>query len=156
MKTAVVPGSFDPVTLGHVDLIRRAAALFDRVIVTAMVNFEKHYCFTVEQRLEFLKDAVKDIPNVTVEYSDEMLYAYVLRKGACAVVKGVRDGKDTDYEIWMSDYNRQHAPSCDTVLLPADKALTQVSSTEVKRLAQAGKDITAQVTPMVAAALRKL
>ena len=110
----------------------------------------------MEQRLEFLKDAVKDIPNVTVEYSDEMLYAYVLRKGACAVVKGVRDGKDTDYEIWMSDYNRQHAPSCDTVLLPADKALTQVSSTEVKRLAQAGKDITAQVTPMVAAALRKL
>ena len=67
MKTAVVPGSFDPVTLGHVDLIRRAAALFDRVIVAAMVNFEKHYCFTVEQRLEFLKDAVKAIPNVTVE-----------------------------------------------------------------------------------------
>ena len=156
MKTAIVAGSFDPVTLGHVELFRRAAGLFDRIIVGAVVNAEKHYCFTVEQRLEFLKDAVKDIPNVTVEYSDEMLYAYVLRKGACAVVKGVRDGKDTDYEIWMSDYNRQHAPSCDTVLLPADKALTQVSSTEVKRLAQAGKDITAQVTPMVAAALRKL
>lgn len=155
MKIAVMPGSYDPVTLGHVDIIRRTAVLFDQVIVTAMINSEKQYHFTVEERLAFLRDAVKDIPHVTVEYSEEMLYAYVTRKGACAIVKGVRDGKDTDYEIWMAEYNRQHAPTCDTVLLPADKELTGVSSTEVKQRAKEGKDITALVTPMVAAALKK-
>lgn len=155
MKIAVMPGSYDPVTLGHVDIIRRTAVLFDQVIVTAMINAEKQYHFTVEERLAFLRDAVKDIPHVTVEYSEEMLYAYVTRKGACAIVKGVRDGKDTDYEIWMAEYNRQHAPTCDTVLLPADKELTGVSSTEVKQRAKEGKDITALVTPMVAAALKK-
>lgn len=155
MKLAVMPGSYDPVTLGHVDIIRRAAVLFDQVIVAAMINAEKQYCFTVEERLAFLRDAVKEIPNVTVEYSEEMLYAYVTRKGACAIVKGVRDGKDTDYEIWMAEYNRQHAPTCDTVLLPADKELTAVSSSEVKQRAKEGQDITAFVTPMVAAALKK-
>ena len=155
MRIAVMPGSYDPVTLGHVDIIRRASVLFDQVIVAAMVNAEKQYCFTVEERLSFLQDAVKDLPNVSVEYSEEMLYAYVTRKGACAIVKGVRDGKDTDYEIWMAEYNRTHAPGCDTLLLPADKDLTAVSSTEVKRLAKEGHDITSLVTPMVAAALKK-
>ena len=155
MKIAVMPGSYDPVTLGHVDIIRRAAALFDKVIVAAMVNAEKQYCFTPNERVSFLKDALQDLPNVSVEYSEEMLNEYVIRKGACAIVKGVRNGKDTDYEIWMAEYNREHAPGCDTVLLPADRALTAVSSTEVKRLAEEGQDMTALVTPMVAAALKK-
>lgn len=155
MKIAVMPGSYDPVTLGHVDIIRRAAVLFDQVIVTAMINFEKQYYFTAQERIAFLEDAVKDIANVSVEYSEEMLFEYVTRKGACAIVKGVRDGRDTDYEIWMAEYNREHAPGCDTVLLPADKNLTAVSSTEVKLRAKDGQDITALVTPMVAAALKK-
>lgn len=155
MKIAVMPGSYDPVTLGHVDIIRRAAVLFDQVIVTAMINFEKQYHFTAQERIAFLEDAVKDIANVSVEYSEEMLFEYVTRKGACAIVKGVRDGRDTDYEIWMAEYNREHAPGCDTVLLPADKNLTAVSSTEVKLRAKDGQDITALVTPMVAAALKK-
>lgn len=155
MKIAVMPGSYDPVTLGHVDIIRRAAVLFDQVIVTAMINFEKQYYFTAQERIAFLEDAVKDIANVSVEYSEEMLFEYVTRKGACAIVKGIRDGRDTDYEIWMAEYNREHAPGCDTVLLPADKNLTAVSSTEVKLRAKDGQDITALVTPMVAAALKK-
>ena len=74
MRIAVMPGSYDPVTLGHVDIIRRASVLFDQVIVTAMINAEKQYCFTAEERLSFLKVAVKDMPNVSVEYSEEMLY----------------------------------------------------------------------------------
>ena len=155
MKIAVMPGSYDPVTLGHVDIIRRASVLFDHIIVAAMINAEKQYCFTAEERVFFLKDAVKDLKNVTVEYSEEMLYEYVTRKGACAIVKGIRNGKDTDYELWMAEYNRKHAPQCDTLLLPADKELTAVSSTEVKRLAEEGQDITSLVTPMVAAALKK-
>ena len=155
MKLAVVPGSFDPVTLGHVDIIRRAAVLFDRVIVAAMINTEKQYCFTADERIAFLKDAVADLPNVTVDYSEEMLYAYVTRLGACAIVKGVRNGKDSEYEMWMAEYNREHAPDCDTLLLPADKSLTEVSSTAIKKMAKEGQDITALVTPMVAAALQK-
>lgn len=156
MRLAVVPGSFDPVTLGHVDLIRRAAALFDRVIVTAMINPDKHYTFTKQEKIAFLEDAVAHLPNVTVEYAEGMLYEYVIRKNACAVVKGIRNGKDTDYEIWMADYNRKNAPNCDAVLLPADPQLAQVSSTEVKRRSQEGQDISAWVTPMVAQALSKL
>ncbi len=155
MKLAVVPGSFDPVTLGHVDIIRRAAILFDQVVVAAMINPEKQYHFTADERLAFLKDALCDLPNVRVEYSEEMLYAYVTRLGACAIVKGIRNGKDADYELWMAEYNREHAPQCDTLLLPADPAMTELSSTAVKQLVQEGKDITALVTPMVAAALQK-
>ena len=156
MRIAVMPGSYDPVTLGHVDIIRRAAVLFDQVIVAAMINAEKQYHFTSEERVAFLKDAVKDLSNVTVEYSEEMLYEFVTRKGACAIVKGIRNSKDTDYEILMADYNRRHAPECDTLLLPADNELTKVSSTDVKRLALEGQDITALVTPMVASALKKV
>ncbi len=155
MRIAVIPGSFDPVTLGHVDIIRRAAKLFDKVIVAAMINADKQYRFTSEQRIAFLKDAVSDIPNVTVDYSEEMLYAYVQRMGACAIVKGIRNGKDADYELWMAEFNREHAPSCDTLLLPADKSLNEISSSAVKRLAGEQQDITALVTPMVAAALEK-
>ena len=153
MKIAVVPGSFDPVTLGHVDIISRAAALFDKVIVAAMVNPAKQYCFTSQQRIAFLADAVKDLPNVTVEYSEDMLYRFVNEKKACAIVKGIRNGKDSEYEMWMAEYNREHAPACDTLLLPADKTLAEVSSTAIKQMAKDGQDITALVTPMVAAAL---
>ncbi len=155
MKIAVVPGSFDPVTLGHVDIIRRASVLFDKVIVAAMINAEKQYHFTADQRISFLEDAVKDLPNVTVEYSEDMLYRFVTDKGACAIVKGIRNGKDSEYEMWMAEYNREHAPSCDTLLLPADKSLAEVSSTAIKQMAKDGQDITALVTPMVAAALSK-
>lgn len=155
MKLAVVPGSFDPVTLGHVDIIRRAAELFDHVVVAAMINPEKQYRFTAEERIAFLQNAVAGIPHVTVDYSEEMLYAYVTRLGACAIVKGIRNGGDADYELEMAEYNREHAPTCDTLLLPADKSLTEISSTAVKRLAREGQDITALVTPLVAAALRK-
>ena len=75
--------------------------------------------------------------------------------GACAIVKGIRNGKDSEYEMWMAEYNREHAPTCDTLLLPADKSLAEVSSTAIKQMAKDGQDITALVTPMVAAALSK-
>ena len=155
MKIAVVPGSFDPVTLGHVDIIRRASVLFDKVIVAAMINAEKQYHVTAEERIAFLEDAVKDIPNASVEYSEDMLYRFVTDHGACAIVKGIRNGKDSEYEMWMAEYNREHAPTCDTLLLPADKSLAEVSSTAIKQMAKDGQDITALVTPMVAAALSK-
>ncbi len=155
MRLAVIPGSFDPVTLGHVDIIRRASKLFDQVVVAAMINADKQYHFTAEERLSFLKDAVSGLENVTVDYSEEMLYAYVTRLQACAIVKGIRNGKDADYELWMAEYNREHAPACDTLLLPADKSLNEISSSAVKRMVLEGQDISALVTPMVAAALQK-
>lgn len=149
----MIPGSFDPVTKGHLDIIERAVHLFDRVIVVAMINEKKEYRFSSSERVAFIQDAVKHLENVQVDFFDGMLYDYVIRRQACAIVKGIRDAKDTDYELWMADYNKEHAPGCETVFLPAKKGLEQISSTEVKRRIAAGEDISALVTPMVASAL---
>ncbi len=154
MRTAMVSGTFDPVTLGHVDLAERASRLFDQVIMTMMINPNKHDRFPVEQRLAFLRDAVAHLPNVRVDFWDGMLYEYVLAHGICANVRGIRSEKDAAYELDMAEYNLAHAPSCETLLLPAKKGLEQLSSTEVMRRSRAGEDISALVTPMVAQALQ--
>lgn len=155
MRKAVVSGTFDPVTLGHVDLAQRASRLFDQVWMTIMVNPDKQDRFSVEQRLAFLRDAVAHLPNVYVDYWDGMLYEYVQAHGICANVRGIRSEKDTVYELDMAEYNLAHAPDCETLLLPAKKGLEQLSSTEVMRRSRAGEDISALVTPMVASALQQ-
>ncbi|MBR5389760.1 MAG: pantetheine-phosphate adenylyltransferase [Clostridia bacterium] len=150
----MVSGSFDPVTLGHVDVVRRAAKLFDRVIVASVVNVEKEYRFTPEERVRFLEDAFSDLPNVSVEFSDGYLFELVLRHGACAIVRGLRSEQELPYELFMANYNREHTNGCDTIFLPAEAGLEHLSSSEVKRLSDEGQDITSLVTPMVAAALK--
>lgn len=155
LRIAVVPGSYDPVTLGHVEIIRRAAALFDLVYVVAMRNLEKNYDFPMEQRYQLLADAVGDLPNVQVESWDGMLYEYARIKHACAIVKGIRNAEDAGYEIWQDAYNRTMYPQGETVLLIAPEALAHVSSTEVKRRARVGETLEGMVTPAVLQALKQ-
>lgn len=153
MRTAVIPGSFDPVTLGHIDLIRRAALMFDRVVAVAMINEEKQYSLTQEQRLALLKQAVQDIPNAEADFWDGMLWEYVCDCGACAVVKGVRNDADLQFEIEMADYNR--ARGAETVLLTATPEYRNVSSTEVRHRLETGTSLSGLVSPEAERLLRE-
>ena len=98
MRIAVCPGSFDPVTRGHLDIITRAAGLFDKVIVTVSVNAEKSPCFSLSERVELIEKCISDLHNVQVDVMDELLANYVKRVGACAIVKGLRAVSDFEYE----------------------------------------------------------
>jgi len=154
-RTVIVPGSFDPVTLGHVDIIARAARLFDRVWAVVMINEEKQYLFPLKKRRALLMDAVGSIPGVCVDEWPGMLYEYAAFRNACAVVKGVRDQSDLLYELRMSDYNDRKCRA-QTVLLPAKEELRDLSSTMVKARMSAGKDISALVTPLVLQEMEKV
>lgn len=140
-RIAIVPGSFDPITLGHLDIIKRAAQMYDRVVVSVMINRDKRYLFTLEQRKQFAEAAVKEIPNVSVISSEGMLWELARDLGACALVKGYRNEQDLAYEKTMADYNEQHYPDAKTVLLPADEALFLVSSTLVREKLANGEDL---------------
>ncbi len=134
MNIAVFPGSFDPVTLGHMDLIGRAAAIFDHVYVCAMVNSGKRPMFTKEQRYEMLSAAVAELPNVTAEIWTGLLADYAKEKNAHYLIKGVRNGTDFDTELGMAQINRALEPTLDTVLLPARTEFLHVSSTMVREM----------------------
>ncbi len=134
MKTAVCPGSFDPITVGHLDLVERAAAIFDQVIVCVMVNGEKHPMFTPEQRLELARAAVVHIPNARAEVWGGLLADFAREQGACALVKGARNGMDFDWEQQMAQINRELCPKLDTVVLPARPEHLHISSTMVREM----------------------
>ncbi|MBE7008000.1 MAG: pantetheine-phosphate adenylyltransferase [Ruminococcaceae bacterium] len=134
MKIAVYPGSFDPVTLGHMDVIERAAALFDRVYVCAMANGGKNPMFTAEQRFELLRAAVGKLDNVTAESWTGLLADYAREKGARWLVKGVRSATDFDAEYGMAQINRGLDAQLDTVLIPARPELLHVSSTMAREM----------------------
>ena len=134
MNIAVFPGSFDPVTLGHMDLISRAADIFDHVYVCAMINSGKRPMFTREQRFEMLSAAVAELPNVTAEIWTGLLADYAKEKGARYLLKGVRNGTDFDTELGMAQINRALEPTLDTVLLPARTEFLHVSSTMVREM----------------------
>lgn len=155
MKIAVVPGSFDPLTCGHVDLVCRAAKMFDKVYVVAMINDQKTYTFTNEERLDIMRSDLAGIPNVTVEFSDGMLYDYLTEKGACAIVKGIRNPEDTDYEIFMANFNRVHCPAADTILLPPRHGFEKISSSYVKERCRKGLSLEGLVTKRTAQMLSK-
>ena len=153
MTTAVVPGSFDPVTRGHVDVVARAARLFDDVRVAVLVNPAKRGLFDAEQRVALLEEALADVPGVQVEAPDDaLLVDYCARVGAAAVVKGVRGAPDVEHETPMAAMNR-HLTGLETVLLVAAPATSFVSSSLVKEVAGRGGDVSALVPPGVAAAM---
>ena len=154
-RTVIVPGSFDPVTLGHVDIIARAARLFDRVWAVVMINEEKQYLLPLEKRRALLADAVCSIPGVCVDEWPGMLYEYAVFRNACAVVKGVQDQNDLLYEMRMADYNDRKCRA-QTVLLPATEKLKDLSSSLVKARLSAGEDISALVTPLVLQEMEKV
>ena len=130
----IVPGSFDPITNGHVSVIKRAAELCERVYVAVMINSEKEYMFSLEERLEIAKAACEGMSQVDVISSEGMLYELARELSAEVIVKGVRNDVDREYELRMAEYNREHNPAVTTVLLEAESGLTDVSSTAVRKI----------------------
>lgn len=153
-RTAIYPGSFDPPTRGHEDLIRRSLRLADRVIVAIATNVAKQPLFSVEERLDMLRASVPDEPRVSFETFDGLLAEFAGRVGATMIVRGLRAVSDFEYEFQMALMNRQLHPSLETVFLVPAVDLTYLSSSLVREVARYGGDVSALVHPAVASALR--
>ena len=134
MKIAIYPGSFDPITSGHLNIIRRAANIFDRLIVCVMVNGTKKPMFSRNERVKMIKSVVEDIENVEVDSSDELLADYAKRKGSCVILKGLRAGSDFENEFQMALINHKINPGLDTMFLTAEHQYMYLSSSTVKEL----------------------
>ena len=142
MKIAIYPGSFDPITSGHLNIIRRASKIFDRLIVCVMVNATKQPMFSQEERVEMIRSVVSDLTNVEVDSSDELLAEYAKRKGGCVILKGLRAGSDFENEFQMALINRKINPNLDTMFLTSEHQFTYLSSSMVKELGSYDVDLT--------------
>ena len=141
MKIAIYPGSFDPITSGHLNIIQRAAKIFDKLIVCVMVNSGKSPMFSQEERVELIRRVTVDIPNVDVDCSDELLAEYAKRMGGCVIVKGLRAGSDFENEFQMALINHKINPELDTMFLTAESEYMYLSSSTVKELGSYGVDL---------------
>ena len=142
MKIAVYPGSFDPITLGHLNVIERAAKLFDRVIVCVMVNSEKNYMFSDAERVDFIRRVTAHLPNVEADSSNELLAKYAERRGANVIVKGLRAVTDFENEFMMAMINHKLNPDLDTMFLTAEQQYLYLSSSTVKEMGRYDADLT--------------
>lgn len=154
MRTALCPGSFDPVTCGHLDVIERAARLFDRLYVTIFVNSDKAPLFTVDERVEMLAEATRALANVTVDTCEGLLSDYVRRRGIQAVIKGLRAVTDFEYEFQMAQMNMHLNADLETLFMMTRPAYAYLSSSIVKEVARWGGEITGLVPPRVERSLR--
>lgn len=148
---ALISGSFDPVTNGHIDLIKRTAALFDTVTVGIFINSAKKYYFSESERVAMLTEALKDCDNVDIRLCSGLVARYVEENEIDAVVKGVRNMTDCDYEITMAKTNKKIYEGCETLLLPSSPEFEDVSSSTVKALYSYGEDISKYVPDCVLA-----
>lgn len=141
MSVAIYPGSFDPVTLGHLNIIKRASQCFEKVIVCVMINSNKQGMFTPQERVDLLKRSTERFGNVEVDFSDELLAAYAKRRKAHVVVKGLRAVSDFEQEVQMAVINRKLNPRLETMFLASSEKYTYLSSTIVKEMARYGADL---------------
>jgi len=141
MKIAIYPGSFDPITSGHLNIIKRAANIFDKLIVCVMVNSAKKPMFTREERVELIKRVTQDVPNIEVDSSDGLLAEYAKQKGTCVIVKGLRAGSDFENEFQMALINHKINPDLDTMFLTAEHQYMYLSSSTVKELGNYDVDL---------------
>ena len=155
MITAVYPGSFDPATYGHLDIIKRASISFDRVIVGVLHNSAKSPLFSVEERVKILAKATKDIPNVEVKAFEGLSVNFARENHAQVIVRGLRAVTDFEYELQMAQTNRVLAPDVDTVFLTTSLEYAYLSSSIVKEVAQYGGDISAFVAEPVEKAIKQ-
>jgi pantetheine-phosphate adenylyltransferase len=156
-RIAICPGTFDPVTLGHLDVISRASAMFDEVIV-GVVNLpwrKGSTLFTAEERVNFVRNATNHLPNITVEPFSTLLVEFARERGAKAIVKGLRAISDFEYELEMNQLNRKQAPDVESVYLMASAKYSFLRSSGVKELATFGGEIDELVPPEVAKALKE-
>lgn len=155
MRTAIYPGSFDPLTNGHLDVAQRAAKLFDNVIVAVAANEGKHPLFTLEERVELARAAVKHLPNVKVDAFDGLLVNYVVSKKARAIVRGLRAISDFEFEFQLALMNRKLNENVETIFMMPKDTYTFLSSRIVKEIARLGGDVTPFVPVNVQRALKK-
>ena len=142
MRTAICPGSFDPITLGHLNIIRRAAVIFDQVVVCVTLNSEKTSpMFTDEEKVEMVRRAVAKYPNVEVETASGLLAEYAKKHEGAVLIKGLRAASDFDYEFQMDMINKKINPDLETMFLTADQKYTFLSSTIVREMARYGADL---------------
>ena len=152
-RTAVYSGTFDPVTLGHEDVARRAAGLFDDVIVAVAIAHHKTTRFSLAQRIELVQQSLGDVPNVRVLPFDGLIMDFCRAQGATAVVRGIRNLTDFDYEAQMAAMNRKLNPQVETLFLLPQAELQCISSTLVREISQLGGDVSEMVSGAVAARL---
>jgi len=145
MSVAVYPGSFDPVTLGHLNIIRRSASVFDELIVCVMVNSGKKPLFTAQERVELIRRIVEKLPNVKVDMSEALLVDFMKSKGARVIIKGMRAVSDYEREFQIALVNRKLDPSIETMLMLSSEKYTYLSSSVVKEMARYGADLRAFV-----------
>ena len=155
MKLAVYPGTFDPITNGHVDILRRSLAFFDRVVVALAENVRKSPLFSLEERRAMIVEALARDPRIEVDAFSGLLVDYCQKRGAGAVIRGLRALADFEYEFQFSHMNRRLAPEIDTVFFMTDERNHYVSSSLVKEVASLGGDVTGLVPAAVVAALAK-
>ena len=146
MRIGVYPGSFDPPTLGHLNIIERASTLFDKLIVATMVNGSKKSAFTMEEKADFLRRMTQHLPNVEIDTFGGLLADYVAEKGACAIVKGLRAVSDFEYEFQMALANKKLNEGAETDFLMTDQNYLYLSSTIVRDIARHGGDISGFVS----------
>ena len=155
-RIAVYSGTFDPYTLGHGDVVRRAAGLFDQLIVAVARAHHKKTLFSLNERVEQVRAATGAHGNISVMPFDGLIMDFCAAQGACVVVRGIRNTTDFDYEAQMAAMNRKLRPSVDTILLLPDAPVQCISSTLVREISNLGGDVTAMVSPAVAKALQQI
>ncbi len=154
-RLAICPGSFDPLTLGHVAIISRALALFDRVLIAVSINPRKQPLFTLDERAAMIRESFPGEARIDVAQLEGLLSVWAKQRGAVAIVKGLRAASDFEYELQMAQMNRHLNPDLDTVFLPTEAADSFVSSSLIKEVAGLGGDIAAFVPPHVQLALTR-
>ena len=154
MRTVIYPGSFDPLTNGHLDVVQRAAQLFDRVIIAVAKNEGKNPCFTLRERLRLVKLCVKHLPNVEADSFDGLLVEYVEHQGAQAIIRGLRAVSDFEFEFQLALMNRKLNERVETIFMMPKDTYTFLSSRIVKEIARLGGDVSVFVPPAVHAVLK--
>lgn len=155
MKTAVYPGTFNPITNGHIDLIERASRLFDNVIVAIGVNKQKTTSLSTEKRVDLARKVLAHVDNVEVVAFETLLIEFVRQRGASVILRGLRTVADFEYEFQLVGMNRALDPGIETIFMAPDEHLSYISSTLVREIASYGGDISRFVHPLVAEAMRE-
>jgi pantetheine-phosphate adenylyltransferase len=154
MKVAVYPGSFDPITYGHLDIIERGAKVFDKIVVAVLINSSKNPLFTVEERKAMIREATRHMPMVEVDSFEGLLIDYMRRKQSNVILRGLRAISDFEYELQIASINRKLSEEVETLFLMTNNRHSFISSAMVKEVARYGADVSDLVPPHVAEALK--